>query len=72
MLGRAAGVPRVEEMEGLVWTGIQFTRDFPIDYTLLLVLTPPPPHAPLPPPGYCRPPSLQCMRVCASADDGSA
>mmetsp|Transcript_209 Transcript_209/g.607 ORF Transcript_209/g.607 Transcript_209/m.607 type:complete len:640 (-) Transcript_209:933-2852(-) len=30
------GVRGEDEMEGLVWSGIQFTRDFPIDYTLLL------------------------------------
>ena len=33
----AAGVLGEEEMQGLVWTGVQFTRDFPIDYSLLLV-----------------------------------
>lgn len=36
----AAGVLGEEEMQGLVWTGVQFTRDFPIDYSLLLVRRP--------------------------------
>lgn len=36
----AAGVLGEEEMQGLVWTGVQFTRDFPIDYSLLLVRSP--------------------------------